>query len=153
LDYRAGVTWNGYFRGQHTQYSTEDGDFDFYGDNRYSGGKLRSIVGLVERLCRHGHVVRRDALHRRRLALPPTRYRASWINSGVASTFQDGEVYNGTLPTFTSSVGSGTSTNFAWALHAGLAYTVNPNLSGAVLPVSQSRRSRVRECVLLQPGA
>jgi opacity protein-like surface antigen len=126
LEYRAGVTASGFLR-QHTQYGSEDGDVDFYGDNLYNGGKLRSIVGLLNAYVDMGTWAGVTPFVGVGLGFASNSL-SGFTDSGVASEYIDGIVYNGNSPTYTNSVGSGTATNFAWALHAGLAYTVNPNL-------------------------
>lgn len=126
LEYRAGVTADGYLR-QHTQFSDGQDSYDFYGDNRYSGGKLRSFVGLMNAYVDMGTWAGVTPFVGVGLGFA-TMSLSGFTDSGVASVVLSGSDYTPTFPTFTSSIASGTTTNFAWALHAGLAYTVNPNL-------------------------
>ena len=77
-----------------------------------------------QRLCRPRHLVVHHALHRRR-----HRHRAGadceLHRFGVATLFPAG---SGVGPSLVSAQ-TGSQWNFAWALHAGLAYKVNPNMT------------------------
>jgi opacity protein-like surface antigen len=126
LEYRAGVAASGYLR-QHTQFGSEDGVLDFYGDNLYNGGRLRSIVGLLNVYVDMGTWAGVTPFVGVGLGFASNSL-SGFTDKGVSETWLEGEPYDGTSPTFTSSVGSGSTTNLAWALHAGLSYTVNPNL-------------------------
>lgn len=126
LEFRAGVSADGFLR-QHTQYGDGGGTADFYGDNRYGGGKLRSIVGLVNAYADLGTWSGVTPFIGVGIGFASNSL-SGFTDTGVNQTINsDGSSY-GTSPTFASSIGSGNTTNFAWALHAGLAYTVNPNL-------------------------
>ena len=104
------------------------------------------MAGSRQRLCRSRHLVVHHAVHRRR------RRHVAQHHRRTSSTGQHAPTCSAS-PSFASRR-QRSKWNFAWALHAGLAYKVSPEHDlRARLPLRQSRRRRHRRTLRLRPAS